>query len=540
MVQRFNGRLAHYLLLLLVTAGLFLPNLGVPSLWDIDEGCNAEAAREMLESGNWIKPTFNFQLRVDKPPLLYWLQMAAYQLFGINEFSARLPSALAALLTVLLTYELGRRLFDARTALLAGLAAASALLFSGSAHFANPDALLNLFTLLTFFLFYTSYARGSPLWLVLSGFSTGLAVLAKGPVGLVLPAVVIGLFLIWEGQLRRLLDHRILLGLLAFLLVVVPWCILICAETKAEFLSGFIFTHNIGRFRNTMERHSGPFYYYGLALLVGFFPWSVFIGPTLRHAWREANQSAFRFLWCWIAVYFLFFSLSATKLPNYILPTYSAVALMTAAFLERWRQRKIVTGRWAIPISLSCLALAGLGIGIGLFVVGGAIGQPLMRGRCLPGLESWAALGAVPLLGAVVACWFYRREERTALVLGFIVMAVLFVGALAGWGSIALDAFKAPRALVQNADALQPTREIRVGCYQYYQPSLVFYCQREMHQMKEEDQALEFLKCPLQVYLFVPAAVWDKLAEKAEGTCHLVARHRDLYRNFDVVVVTNQ
>src|SRR6516164_2523258 len=111
MFQRFNHRFGHYALLLAFGAVLFLPNLGGPSLWDIDEGNNAEAAREMWAAHNWIVPTFNFELRVDKPALLYWLQIGAYKLFGVNEFAARLPSALAALATVLLTYEFGRLLF---------------------------------------------------------------------------------------------------------------------------------------------------------------------------------------------------------------------------------------------------------------------------------------------------------------------------------------------------------------------------------------------------------------------------------------------
>src|SRR5437870_11679794 len=105
-------RTAHYLLLLLVSGSLFLPNLGGPSLWDIDEGNNAEAAREMLQADNWRLPTFNYQLRVDKPALLYWLQIFSYQSFGVGEFAARLPSALAGMLAVLLTYELGRRMFN--------------------------------------------------------------------------------------------------------------------------------------------------------------------------------------------------------------------------------------------------------------------------------------------------------------------------------------------------------------------------------------------------------------------------------------------
>src|SRR5262249_50767994 len=137
------------------------------------------------------------QLRDDKPVLLYWLQICAYACLGVTEGAARLPSALAALATVLLTYELGRRLFDATTGLLAGLILASTLLFCASAHFANPDALLNACTVLTMLLFWQGHALGRLRfgWL---GLSTGLGALAKGPVGLMLPALVGGVFLIWE------------------------------------------------------------------------------------------------------------------------------------------------------------------------------------------------------------------------------------------------------------------------------------------------------------------------------------------------------
>src|SRR5688572_1474649 len=100
MIERLHGRLGHYLLLGAAAAALFFVNLGGPSLWDVDEGRNATAAFEMQEAGRWVVPTFNAELRVDKPPLLYWCQIAAYSLFGVNEFAARLPSALAALGTM--------------------------------------------------------------------------------------------------------------------------------------------------------------------------------------------------------------------------------------------------------------------------------------------------------------------------------------------------------------------------------------------------------------------------------------------------------
>src|SRR3954465_13325564 len=117
-VFRLDSRPAHYALLAALWALLCLPNLGAPSLWDVDEGNNAECFREMLDSGNLIVPTFNYRLREDKPALIYWLQMGCSRLVGVNEWSARLPSALAALLAVLATYELGRRAFTAGAALL--------------------------------------------------------------------------------------------------------------------------------------------------------------------------------------------------------------------------------------------------------------------------------------------------------------------------------------------------------------------------------------------------------------------------------------
>src|SRR5690242_2569716 len=174
MFRHLNRRAAHYLLLLVVTAGLYLPNLGAPSLWDIDEGNNAEAAREMLTNNNWVIPKFNCELRVDKPALLYWLQIGAYQVFGVGEFAARLPSALAALAAVLGTYELGRRLFGRGAGLLAGLVLASTTAFAAAAHFANPDALLNACTVLTLLAFWHGFRRSRPAWLVAAGALMGL------------------------------------------------------------------------------------------------------------------------------------------------------------------------------------------------------------------------------------------------------------------------------------------------------------------------------------------------------------------------------
>jgi 4-amino-4-deoxy-L-arabinose transferase-like glycosyltransferase len=551
MFQRLHHRGGHYLLLLAVTAGLFLPHLGGPSLWDIDEGNNAEAAREMLESGNWVVPTFNFQLRPDKPALLYWLQIAAYQLFGVNEGAARIPSALAALLAVFVTYELGRRLYGATAGLLAGLILASTLSFCVSAHFANPDALLNLFTVLALFSFWTGHARGGGLWFVPFGFFTGLAMLAKGPVGLVLPLATIVLFLHWSRQLRRLRSWGVIWAALTFGLVIAPWYTRVGIETKADFLRGFFWTHNVGRFLSPLEHHSGPPYYYAAILLLGFAPWSAFLGLTLWSAVRELRAArsgsetdrrndAAKFLLSWIAVYFLFFSCSRTKLPNYILPLFPALALLTARFLNQWRRGECAPPLWTLRVSLGCLALVGLVAGAGLLLAGGGIPLPALRGRILPGVASGVGLGIVLGGGALAAWWCLDRQWRTGLVAVCAGSAILFLGGLGAWGAEALNTYKAPRPLVNAFHVEQTEREIRVACYQYFQPSLVFYCQREVRHLEQEIEVLEFLRCRLPVYLFMPASVWETMEPTIHGPHRVLGRQRDLYRNCEVVVVTNR
>jgi 4-amino-4-deoxy-L-arabinose transferase-like glycosyltransferase len=546
MFQRFDCRAGHWGLLLLTWAVLCLPNLGGPSLYDIDEGKNAEAAHEMWASENYIVPYFNYEMRVDKPALLYWLQAGAYTAFGLNEFSARLPSALAALLAVLTTYELGRRMLGPAVGLLGGVVLASAIAFSVAAHFANPDALLNACLLLTMFLFWRDYERGGRGWFVWCGMSCGLAVLAKGPVGLVLPAGVTLLFLLWERQLRRLWDVRLLSGLLAFLLVMAPWYVWVGAETKWEWVFRFWIEHNYQRSRFVMENHNGSAFYYLLVLVVGLAPWSVFLGLTgwysCRGLWQRdgAERPALRFLACWIAVYLAFFTLAATKLPNYILPLYPAVALLTARFLAHWRQGLVQLPAWAVHGCLACLALTGVVVAAGLVVASGVIPFSFLRGRFLPGLEAWAWLGGLLVLGAIAAWRLVGRGRRGAALGALAVASVLFTAALIGWGSNAVEGHKAARALVQAMPDDQLSRDVRVAAYEYFQPSMVFYCRREVSCLQSERQALDFLRGPLPSYLFLPARQWEALREKIAGPCRLLGRRYDLYSGNEVVLVTNE
>lgn len=545
MFRLMSTRGGHYLTLLLLAGVLYFPWLGGPSLWDIDEGNNAEAAREMLESDNWVIPTFNYDLRVDKPALLYWLQIQAYMRFGINEFSARLPSAIAATLTVLVVYELGRSLFGATTGLLGAIVLASNIAFGVAARFANPDALLSLFCTSSMLFFWMSYSSGGRAWFIWSPICMGLAVLTKGPVGLVLPATVITLFLWRQGRLGLLWDRRYLLACLLFGLVAAPWYAWVAADTKASFLSGFLLKHNVGRFLSPMENHRGPVYYYLIVLAAGLAPWSIFLGPTVwaafgRRVSSEERGDVYSFLWWWIGLYLLFFTISGTKLPNYILPLYPPAALLTGRFLERWLVQGVLhVPVWCTGISLTCLGLAGLGIAFGLSIAGGVVAIPGVQMTAMPGLRAWAMVGLIPILGAITLLWCFLHERRRLAIGTLSIVAVSLSALLLGPAAVALDEYKAPRALVHLAKTLQVDEEVRVGTWEYFQPSLVFYCQREVVRPEKENKLEDLLMKPIPVYLFVPETVWENLPLRQGKHWRVVARHHDLYRRCEVLVVSN-
>ncbi|HZU37859.1 MAG TPA: glycosyltransferase family 39 protein [Gemmataceae bacterium] len=552
MFRMLPARVWHPLLLLLASAVLYLPNLGTPSLWDIDEGNNVEAAREMQERQDLVVPQFNYQLRVDKPALLYWLQIAAFRVFGVNEFAGRLPSALAATGAVLLVYVLGRRAMSASAGLLAALVLATATLFTAAAHFANPDALLNLFTTWTLFWFWRGVAEGQRSWFILAGISSGLAVLAKGPVGLVLPSAVAGLFLLWSGRLRLLLDRRLAWGALAFALVAVPWYALVGAETRLEWLKGFFLVHNLGRFHAPMEGHHGPVYYYVAVLILGLIPWSVFLGPavwcSLRLLWKRGPAPAEapepvdfqRFLWCWLGVYLVFFSCSGTKLPNYILPAYAPVALLIGQFLDFWRRGEIALPSWVMNGCLLLLGLVGGGLALGLAIAAGVVSFAFMHGHYVPGVQWYGVLGAIPIVGALAAAVYVRAGRRNAAMLSLGLSAVALIGGLAAGGPCAVDRYKAPRPLAEALRRRVTEPDIRVGCYECFEPSLVFYCRREVARLETAAAAVQFLRTPLPAYVFVPATLWERMANSAPAACRLVDRHYDLYRNCDVMLISNR
>jgi 4-amino-4-deoxy-L-arabinose transferase-like glycosyltransferase len=569
MAALFHKRGGHYLVLVAAAFPLFFWGLGVPSLWDVDEGRNATCALEMYESGNWIVPTFNGVLRADKPALLYWLQAAAYAFFGVNEFAARLPSALAALGTLLLVYELGRAMFGKVTGLLAALIAGSAPMLIGAARFANPDSLLHFFTVLTLLIFWHARTPTAWTWLAI-GAATGLGMLAKGPVAVVLPGAIAFAFLVWEGRWRQYYDGRIAWSAVSFLASAGPWYVMVAIDTKARFWQGFFLRHNVERFLNPLENHDGSPAYYLLILLGGLAPWSVFLLGAWWHAYWSARRepsprwqaiwqrsadvqwrghpettappwSAYRLLLCWIGVYLVFFTVAATKLPNYLLPAVAPCAILTARMLERWRTGALALPRWFMPLALALWLTFGGGIAVGLLVAGGAIDLSAFQGRAVSGLASLAWLGGVPLVGGGAAWLQLRQGRRGAMLACLGLSAVATAAPVAVWTQAALNDEKAAAPLVAGAGAFNRAEDMRIFAFHVRQlPSLNFYMHRDIAQLDDWSEVPGCLHYPIRVFIFMPAELWEHCDARYPGLGREVARRRDFYSGHDIVVVTNR
>ncbi|HZL88749.1 MAG TPA: glycosyltransferase family 39 protein [Pirellulaceae bacterium] len=520
----------HLLLILALSATVMLTGLGSSRLWDDDEPRNAGCAREMLARGDWIVPWFNNELRAHKPVLTYWCIMASYLVLGESEFSARLPSALAAIGTTLLTYSIGRRLFSREAALWAALILPTTMLFVMAGRIATPDSLLIFCVTLTMAVYvWTSWPTDEATssyfpkswWQAAAIYAAmGLAVLAKGPVGLVLPTAILGTFLLiarWRKTgpfgavahfVRTAWSMRPLMALAVVALVAGPWYLAVGYQTNGQFIQEFFIKHNLERATGAMEGHRAGIWFYPVMLMVGFFPWSIFAIPLaidtfacLKHASRL--RSAQIFLLCWIGVWLGAFTLATTKLPSYATPCFPAVALLAGYFVQRLIQSAVALWRYWPLISFQCLIAFGL--------VGAAL-LPVVANRYLPGDQWLAVLGLVPAAGGLTALALWRMNRRTAAI-----ASVAGTGGLLALGVFALGAHVVDRH--QQADRLlaaihQTTDQPQVASFRVLEPGWVYYGRLPIREIRDSRQeAAAFLAQSPDALLITTQRHWRALSK---------------------------
>jgi 4-amino-4-deoxy-L-arabinose transferase-like glycosyltransferase len=331
-------RLSSLVVLLVLPAVLLYPGLGFP-LFEPDESRYAELPREMLARGDYVVPYLESEPYLDKPPLFYWLVAATFHLFGVSAATARLVPALALHGTILLVYLFGRLRFGERAALWGALGLMLAPAFFGMGRLLVLDGLLTFWVTLGLFSAYEAI-RGERLhrgWWMLSAVACGLGILTKGPVALVLVAPPILLHR-WLGGPCCAVSRKAVLAFLAIAIAVsLPWYVAVCVRIP-EFAYTFIWEHHVLRFLMPFAHERGV-WFYGPVLLAGLFPATLLAIPFLRFlasgdprvASQRTPDLGFLLLgggWC-----ALFFTLSACKLPTYVLPAFPPLALALGWFL---------------------------------------------------------------------------------------------------------------------------------------------------------------------------------------------------------------
>ncbi len=294
---------------------------------------------------NWLSPRYGGQLWFDKPPLFYWLTALSMRLFGVSEFAARLPSALLSVALVAATYALARRAYPAvpRTALWSGFVLATSLQFFTLARAAVTDMTLTVCLTLALYSLYAWTQTRQGRWIALAGLMTGLGMLTKGPVALVLIGVQTLAYLLLTRQAKRLLSPALWLGFALCLAVGLPWFVLMIHLHGQLFINGFLEANNVTRYLQAEHRETSPVWFFLPVLLGGFFPWSLALPSALVMAWRQ-GKTAYKaqtadnpalFLGLWAALVFVFFSASQSKLVTYIFPMYPAAAVLVGIWLTK-------------------------------------------------------------------------------------------------------------------------------------------------------------------------------------------------------------
>ncbi len=500
----FHLRLA---LIACLGVAIYLVGNHATSLWDRDEPRFAEAAREMVATGDYVVPHFHGVVRYDKPPLIYWLMAAAYRATGPTPFGARLPSALAGGLAVLLTGLIGCRLLGQTAALWGALILCLTLQLGIEAKVATVDATL-LATICAGQLAVVRSWQGAGGWpnLLLGWGAVALGIMTKGPIApLVVGGTALGLKLA-GGQPWPWPGRRLLAGLLLLLAICLPWVVAVQLRTHGDFLRVAIGHHVIDRAAHPLEGHRGPIWYYLATLPASFFPWALLGFGAIFDLLRRLRDRGSRPLFLWLLLPFALFTAAATKLPHYTLPAYPALALALGRIVAEPRRPR--WWGWASAAS----GLLALGIGVGL-VVGAQ--------RKLPGGAPAAVeVEALLLCFVGIAHLAFRWRGHLAAVA---VTAAVVLAWLGGAALPSLEPLKPSPPMVAALAAAPPTARYAFG---YFEPSLVFAGHDTVQELGDREALAALLASPPPFACVLPQAVWHEVAPTLDPPPAVLAAFR--------------
>ena len=533
-------RLALIILLALAIAPYFI-GLGSSSLWDSNEAFYAETPREMIESADYVNPSFNYQPRFNKPPLSYWVVALFYKAFGVSELSERVPIALGALALVATAFALARAIYSFEAAILSAIALAISPRFLMFSRRIMIDVYLAMFMAfaLVFFALAEKHTERRRLYLALMYASIGLGVLTKGPVAIVLPAIVFFIYLAASRQLRKVRGMMIGWGAVIVAIIVVPWYVAVYTEHGWLYIKSFLLLDNVSRYTQAKWGPGrGSFFY--LPVLIGdMFPWSLFLPAAL---WLQSSRSI-RFIkgvraktetdWAkarfeinkneslallpviWVIVIVGFFSISRSKEDLYILPVYPAAAALVGGLLSGFIQGKLSAPWrratvWTTALLASVIALLGAGA-LYLFALTPHYNLAGARAMAIVALAGGVAACAAALLKkplirlAITACVFVTLNSIFAL-----------------WTLPDFERFKPVRPICELITS-EAAPDAEVGYYRFAAPSMVYYLRRPIFEYYRPEELQAAFSSGRDVYCLMTLQDYEAVKDSLPAPTYILA-----------------
>jgi 4-amino-4-deoxy-L-arabinose transferase-like glycosyltransferase len=515
------------IVILAFAAAPYVIRLGASSLWDSNEAFYAETPREMIESRDYINPTFNFRPRLNKPPLSYWLVVPFYKVLGVSEAVERLAIVFGAMIMIATAYGLGRLAFSVEAGLLAAIGLAAAPRFLMFSRRIMIDVYLAMFMTLALLMFILAERRPDRrrLFLVLMYAFIGLGVITKGPVALALPAAALFIYLAVYRQLDRLRELMLPAGLAVVAAIVLPWYLAIYSQHGWTHIEAFILKDNLSRYTQQVWGPRRGFFFYIPVMFGDFFPWSLYLIPCLLFAaWRvwaakglPASQAPAVLLAIWITVIVVFFSFSKSKEDLYILPIYPAAAALVGVALARSigsgrpLQKSVV--RWVTLTLAALIAAAGSVI---LYLFGKGV-QPY-------GLAGTSLIGCAALLGGLAGTGAVLLNKTRSAVLTTALTLAACNWVFVIWTLPDFERFKPVRSACEVI-ASQAHPDALVGYYKTAYPSMVFYLRRPIFEYYEQGEIETAFSSGKEIFCMMPAIEYEAIKARLPGQTRVLASY---------------
>ena len=488
--------------LVLLCAYLFFFKLGGMALTDPDETFYAQTAKEMLNRGDWTTPYLYGKPQFEKPILIYWLIELSYRSLGINETAARLPSAVFGLLGVIAIYLLGKLLFNKVAGFLSAVILATNVEYVILSRACITDMVLTTFMLLGVLFFFYGYVKEKGYFYILSSAAFAFAVLAKGPIAIILPAAAFVIFLLLTRDVGRLIKIPFIWCILAFIVVAMPWYFAAYRIHGKEFINAFFGFQNVTRFMQSEHKIGSQVYYNIPVVFGGFFPWSVFLPFGFWHIFKKGQGSGVKgqverkgsiFLLTWFFVIFLFFTASSTKLPTYVFPSFISLALIVGVLWADFLNAGKAAGGVGTGVKVSYYLLA-------LGVVIGAVVAVIFVKFDMPEIFKGVIISSLFLVfGFIISTAAFIKKRYVAAFSLIVFSLVIFLLPLDLFVLPAIETLETSKEVARRLVPMMKEGEA-LGAQSHYRPGLAFYADKFSIDLDYHETLIKFLNSDKRVW----------------------------------------